>query len=242
VNPVIASITWRGALGRRRAILLFVFPALLLVLTILLSALGGDPQDWISAVVSGLGVGAMIPILALIVGTSVLGVEIEDGNIVHLLTKPVPRHEIVITKLVVASVVTALFGAVPIVLATIIAMPDSLGTAFGLGVAALVGSIVYSALFLMLSALTKRAVPIGLLYILIWENLLGGLAAARGVRALSVRQYTMRIAQELSDLPNINAKVGLGTAIVMSIVFTVLATYFAIRKLRAFTIAGDVTA
>jgi ABC-2 type transport system permease protein len=94
----------------------------------------------------------------------------------------------------------------------------------------------------MLSALTKRAVPIGLLYILIWENLLGGLAAARGVRALSVRQYTMRIAQELSDLPNINAKVGLGTAIVMSIVFTVLATYFAIRKLRAFTIAGDVTA
>ncbi|HKA69553.1 MAG TPA: ABC transporter permease [Actinomycetes bacterium] len=242
MNPVIASITWRGALGRRRAILLFVFPALLLTLTILLSALGGDPEDWLSAVVGGLGIGAMIPILALIVGTSVLGVEIEDGNIVHVLTKPVPRQEIIITKLAVASAVTALFGAVPIVLATIIAMPGSLGTAFGLGVAALVGSIVYSAVFVMLSALTKRAVPIGLLYILIWENLLGGLAAARGVRALSVRQYTMRIAAELSDLSGINAKVGLSTAIVMSIVFTALATYFAIRKLRAFTIAGDVTA
>jgi ABC-2 type transport system permease protein len=222
VNPVIASITWRGALGRRRAILLFVFPGLLLALTILLKFLADNPEDWIGRVVGGIGFG--------------------DGNIVHVLTKPVPRHEIIITKLAVASGVTALFGAVPIVLATIIALPDSVDVAIGLGAAALVGSIVYSALFVMLSALTKRAVPIGLLYILIWENLLGGIAAARGVRALSVRQYTIRIADELSNVASINARVGLSTAIVMSIVVTVVATYVAIRKLRTFTLAGDVTA
>ena len=43
MNPIIASITWRGALGRRRTILLFVFPILLIGLTVLLSATVGEP-------------------------------------------------------------------------------------------------------------------------------------------------------------------------------------------------------
>ncbi|MCI0687343.1 MAG: ABC transporter permease [Sporichthyaceae bacterium] len=240
MNPVIASITWRGALGRRRAILLFVFPVLLIGLTVILSATVGEPEEWIGGVVGGLGVGAMVPIIALIVGTSVLGMEIEEGNIVHLLTKPIPRREIILTKLVVASVVTALFAAVPITLATIIALPDEPSTALGLGLAATVGSIVYSALFLMLSALTRRAVPVGLLYILIWESLLGNVAS--GVRTLSVNRYTLRIADWVSDFTIRDARISLRTAIVMSILVTVAATYIAIRKLRTFTIAGDVTA
>jgi len=240
VNPVIASITWRVALCRRRAILLFVFPALLLALTIILSAAVGEPRDWVGGVVGGLGVGAVVPLIALIVGTSVLGMEIEDGNIIHLLTKPVPRHEIILTKLVVASAVTILFAAVPITLATFLALPDEPGTAFGLGLAAAVGSIVYSALFLMLSAMTRRAVPIGLLYILVWESLLGNIAS--GVRNLSINRYTLRIADYVADFPLRDTRITMRVAVVMSILVTVVATYVAIRKLRSFTIAGDITA
>lgn len=240
MNLVIASITWRGALGRRRAILLFVFPALLLGLTIILSVTVGHPRDWVGGVIGGLGLGALVPLIALIVGTSVLGMEIEDGNIVHVLTKPVPRREIILTKLVVAAAVTTLFAAVPVTLATIIALPDEPSTALGLGLAATVGSIVYSALFIMLSALTRRAVPFGLLYILVWEGLLGNLATA--VRNLSVNRYTLRIADYVADFPLRDSRITMRTAVVMSIVVTAVATYFAIRKLRTFTIAGDVTA
>lgn len=239
MNPVIASITWRGALGRRRAILLFVFPALLLLLTLALMAWAGDPVDWVEDVLGGLGVGVLVPLIALIVGSTVLGAEIEDGNIIHVLTKPVPRGEIIVTKLAVAAAVTTLFAAVPIVFAALIT-GEPTEIALGLGLAATVGSIVYSALFLMLSAVSRRAVPIGLLYILVWESLLGNVAT--GVRNLSVNRYTMRIADEVAAFPTLNAGITLRTAIVMSIVVTVLTTFFATRRLRSYTVSGDVTA
>ena len=44
----------------------------------------------------------MVPLIALIAGTGALGPEIDDGSIVYLLAKPLPRREIVFTKLAVA--------------------------------------------------------------------------------------------------------------------------------------------
>ncbi len=50
----------------------------------------------------GLGLAVVLPVIALIVGTGVLGSEIDDGTLAHILAKPLPRREIVISKLVVA--------------------------------------------------------------------------------------------------------------------------------------------
>ena len=47
----------------------------------------------------GLGLAVVLPVIALIVGTGVLGAEIDDGTIVHILTKPLPRWQIVLPKL-----------------------------------------------------------------------------------------------------------------------------------------------
>ena len=47
----------------------------------------------------GLGLAVVLPVIALIVGTGVLGSEIDDGTIVHILTKPLPRRDIILAKL-----------------------------------------------------------------------------------------------------------------------------------------------
>ena len=48
----------------------------------------------------------LLPLTALIIGTSVLGAEVDDGSIVHLLATPVSRTSVILTKFAVASVLT----------------------------------------------------------------------------------------------------------------------------------------
>ncbi len=125
----------------------------------------------------------LLPLTALIIGTSVLGAEVDDGSIVHLLATPVSRTSVILTKFAVASVLTMVFTAIPELIAGLIA-PTGSKLAIALLVGAIAGSVIYSAIFVMASALTSRAIAVGLLYVLIWEGLLSNLIG--GARILSV--------------------------------------------------------
>ena len=59
------------------------------------------------------GLAVLLPLVAVIVGTAAVGSELDDGTIVYLLAKPVPRWLIVLVKFVVAWVVSSLLVAVP---------------------------------------------------------------------------------------------------------------------------------
>src|SRR5258705_7944028 len=126
----------RAMIGRRRFLLLLPLPALLIGLAVLTESLGAHPQDWVQPVIVGLGLAVVLPVIALIVGTGVLGSEIDDGTLAHILAKPLPRREIVFSKLVVAYVITAVTSGVPLAVAGFIAGSGRL--AGGLAVAAVV--------------------------------------------------------------------------------------------------------
>ena len=49
----------------------------------------------------------VLPLIALVFGTAALGMELEDGTGVHLLTKPVERWQIIVVKTLVAGTLTA---------------------------------------------------------------------------------------------------------------------------------------
>ena len=103
-NPVIASITVRATLGRRRA-LLFAIPAVVLIaLTLAVRATHPAGSSWEAQILGDFGFSVLLPLLALIIGTGVLGAEIDDGSAIHLLATPVRRGSIVLTKWVVAAV------------------------------------------------------------------------------------------------------------------------------------------
>jgi len=248
-NPTVARITLRATLNRKRA-LLFALPALILiVLTAVLKASRPPMRPWPSHVLGTFGFSVLLPLTALIIGTSVLGAEIDDGSIIHLLATPVRRSSVVVTKFVVAAGLTMVFAALGELIAALIAgggsAPAPAGPvtvsgsrlAVGLFVGALACSVIYNAVFVMISAATTRAIAVGLLYVLIWEALLSNFVS--GARLLSVSHYGLGIANGFAHDPVLEAGLTAATSVIMGAVVTVAALALASNLLSAFTLKGE---
>lgn len=235
LDPTILKITTRGLLGRKRAFLLIPLPVLLIGLALLGKATDAPVTDWGPGVLIGLGMSVVLPLTALIVGTSALGSEIDDGTIVHILTKPLPRREIILPKLAVAFGITVVVAVLPLAVAGAIVESARLG--LGLAVGAVLGALVYSAIFVALSVVTRRPVAFGLIYLLVWESLLAGVLA--GTKQFSVQQYALTVADKVTGSQLVTGTVGLPMVIVMSTVLVVGGTYLAIDRLRSFSLTGE---
>jgi ABC-2 type transport system permease protein len=235
-NPTVAGITVRATLSRRRA-LLFAVPAIILIaLTLILRASHPAGASWPVNVLGTFGFSVLLPLTALIIGTGVLGAEIDDGSVVHLLATPVRRVDVIITKFAVATALTALFAAVPELIAGLLA-PHSGKLAVALFAGALVGSVVYSAVFVLASVVTTRAIAFGLLYVAIWEGALSN--AVGGVRILSIAHYALGVANAIYPDQNLQAGLGLSTSLLLGAVITVGGLYLATRRLETFSLTGD---
>ena len=262
-NPTVAWITLRATLSRKRA-LLFALPAVILILfTLTLKASHAPMRPWPSHVLGTFGFSVLLPLTALIIGTSVLGAEVDDGSIVHLLATPVRRSSVVVTKFAVATGLTMLFAAVPELIAALIAGGGSAPSAasaaspagpgnehvvglvavnsgrlaIGLFVGALACSVIYNAVFVMVSVATTRAIAVGLLYVLVWEVLLANFVS--GVRLLSVSHYGLGIANGFANDTALEAGLTVLTSVIMGAVVTAAALALAVKLLSSFTLKGE---
>lgn len=236
INPVVLKITLRATLGRKRAIVFMLVPLVLILLTVALKIVAKSPV-WPAEFLGAFGFSVVLPLTALVIGTSVLGAEIDDGSIVHLLATPVSRLSVVISKFIAAVLLTLLFGAIPEFLAAAIAKGFGDKLTIGLLAGALVASVAYNALFVLISALTTRAIAVGLLYLLVWEGLLGNLVG--GVRVLSIGQYSVSVASSIAKTSALNAHLTSQTAIIMAVAVTVATLALAARRLSRFALKGD---
>jgi ABC-2 type transport system permease protein len=237
-NGVIIRLTLQATLNRKRA-LLFALPAIILIgISAALKATAQSPV-WPPEVLGTVGY-LVLALTALIIGGSVIGGEIEDGSIVHLLATPVSRRTVVLSKYLVAVVLTVAFAAVPEYLAGAIATGAGSRLAIGLTVGAVVGACIYNALFVMLTAMASptRALAFGLLYVLLWEGLLSNLV--RGVGLLSINHYSLAVANSIAHVSALNPNITTGTGIGMGVAVTVIALVLAVNRLSAFSIKGDV--
>ncbi|MBM9620543.1 ABC transporter permease [Streptomyces zhihengii] len=236
-NPTVARLTYKAVLGRRRAAILFVLPALLLLIAVAVRMLNGVDDQVAADVLGGFALATMVPLIGVIAGTGSISPEIDDGSIVYLLSKPVKRPTIVFTKLIVAIAVTMAFSAVPTLLAGLILNGNGQQVAVAYTIAALVASIAYSALFLLLGTVSRHAVVIGLVYALVWETLFGSLVP--GARTLSVQQWALSLAERVAGDGLVGSDVGLPAAVALLAGVTVAATWYAGQKLRTLTLAGE---
>jgi ABC-2 type transport system permease protein len=237
VNGVIAGITLRGMLGRRRTLLLVLLPTTLLVLAIVITAFGRSNEAVTAGLLQRYGVGTLLPLVALVVTTGVLGTEIDDGSIVFLLSKPISRHVVLRTKLAVAIGLSVVFAAVPVLVAGLIMVDGADNMAVGFTIGALAGVVAYSAIFLLINVLTRHAVVVGLLYALVWEGLVGGFVP--GARELSVQQWALSLANSVMSNTFVASDVAPLAALSLLAVTAVGATVLAGERLRSLSIAGE---
>lgn len=242
MNATVARLTAHSLLGRRRVLMLLAFPAVLLALAAAARAWEGPDDQLAVLLLGGFALGTLLPLLGLVAGNGTIGPEIDDGSIVYLLSKPLSRHVIVVTKLAVAVVVVLLLGAVPVYVAGVVVTGSTGGLAVGYAVGAAVAGIAYCALFVLLSLVTRNAVVIGLVYALVWESLVGQLVP--GARDLSIQQWSLalteRVVGSAAEQAGVNSAVGLTTAVVALLVVVVGGTWFAGHRLQTLRLTSDV--
>ncbi len=241
MNPVVMQLTVRGLLGRRRSLLLVVLPALLLGLAGL-TRWGSHAQPSASASLTGnFAMGTLLPLMCLLIGTGVIGPEIDDGSIVYLLNKPVPRRSILLAKLAVALAATVVFAVLPIAAGAALAGDDGFKLTVAYGLAALLAGIAYTTIFVALSVLSRNAVIIGLLYALLWEGVLGGYVP--GVKDVSVRQWALAPAEHLLSAADaaswgVTSAVSTTVGVTMLVVVTLGAAWLGIGRLKTLRLAA----
>ena len=236
ISRTIVRLGVRSIFGRRRGVLLFVLPLVLLALSVLVRVLVGQDDTGSEHVLYRLGLIVIVPLVALLATSGLLAPEIDDGSISYLLAKPISRHTIVASKLVVAVACVLVFGAVPMLVAGLILRADEPSFAVAFAVASLVGGTAYCALFALLSVLTRHAVVLGLVYLLVWEGLLGGLLD--GVRWLSITRWSGEMVDRVADLTLVD-DLPLTYAVIAAAVVIGGGTWLTGRRLRAFNLTGD---
>ncbi|WP_053204844.1 ABC transporter permease subunit [Jiangella muralis] len=237
MNGTVVRLTYRALLGGRRAWLLLLMSVLLLAMAVLLRVTVGVDHQITADFLGAVAVAALVPLFGLIVGTGVIGPEIDDGSIVYVLSKPIARPRIILSKFLVAACATVLFAAVPTFVAGLVMSGTASRIALGFGAAALVASVAYSAIFLLLSVVTRHAVVYGLAYALIWEGLLGSFVP--GARTLSVQQWSLSLTEAISTRDLVSSDVRLAVAGVLLAVVIVGATWYAGQRLRVLSLAGE---
>jgi ABC-2 type transport system permease protein len=239
--PLVAQITLRQLLGRRRTVLLLLLSAVPVLLAVVFKAANNaDVPGFATGVLDAVAVTLLLPIVAVLFGTAAFGAEIEDGTILYLLAKPVSRWAIVAAKFIGAVGVTALLTVVSVFISGVIV----LGSAGEQGAEAtrafmaamVVGSLCYVSVFMTLSLFTRRALLIGLVYVLVWEGALSSLLP--GIANLSIRQYSLGVANAFWQMQPDEARLSPSTALPLAIVVIVLALVLATLRLRRFELPG----
>jgi ABC-2 type transport system permease protein len=237
VNRTVVRLGLRSLFGRRRGVLLFVLPVVPVALSVLVRALAGSTTDSAHGVLYTLGLAVVVPLVALIAITGLLVPELDDGSVAYLLAKPLSRHVIVASKLLVALSCVLLFAAVPLLVSGLVLKTDEPRLALGYAVGGAAGGAAYCAVFALVSVLTRHAVIVGLIYVLIWEGLLGGLLD--GIRWVSITRWSAAIADSISRRVEGVGELSASYAVVATVVVVLVATWLTGRRLRGFNLTGD---
>lgn len=197
----------------------------------------GDEADRLETgvrLISDLGFTTLLPIVALVFASAALGDMREDGTLVYLWLRPMDRWPIVVGAWLAALTVSVPLTIVPLA-ASSLAVDAGGDLVVATLLAALVGVVAYSALFVLVGLVLKNPIVWGLGYVLIWE----GIVAAFGSFAakLAVRGYTRSIITSITEVDLDLGDLSLGAAIAVPAVASAAALALASHRLRAMDIA-----
>jgi ABC-2 type transport system permease protein len=202
LNGTVMWLTWRQLFARRRLWLAVAFslaPALFtLIFRVFVDDGAASEATFFNTLIREIVVGTLVPLAALVFGTTAFGGEVDDGTLIYLLVKPIQRWQVLASKFVVSVLSTLAVGLPAIVLPWLmLSGPEiTLRVAESYVAGAAVGAVLYSAGFLALGLANKRSLVIGLLYVVSFEGILS--RSLPGFKSLSVREFSLAVSQAVS--------------------------------------------
>jgi ABC-2 type transport system permease protein len=176
------------------------------------------------------GLSLLVPVTALVFASAALGDPREDGSMVYLWFRPVPRS--IVTLAAWTASLTAVLPLVTITLAISAALAsDGNSSVIAATVlSATVATVMYSAVFLALGLRVQRALVWGLAYILIWEGFVA--RAGQIASRVALVSYTRSILTNTSDATLDLATVSPVMAYAVPIVVTALALLYVAARFQ----------
>jgi ABC-2 type transport system permease protein len=245
LNGTVMWLTWRQLFARKRLWLATAFALAPLLFAAFFRVFVDDgtasETTFFNTLIREIVIGTLLPLAALVFGTTAFGGELDDGTLLYLLVKPIRRLEVLSSKLVVSILSTLAVVAPAIVLPwLVLSGPDvSLRAALSYLAGAAAASVLYSAGFVALGLANRRALVIGLLYVVSFEGILS--RSLPGFKSLSVREFSLAIAQAVSHgAIVIEGAVSTATVWWMGTIILLGATYWTARRLVRYEVAERV--
>jgi ABC-2 type transport system permease protein len=166
--------------------------------------------------VTSYGLGLLVPLAALWFGTSAIGDLVEDRLLVYVWLKPVPRWQLPAAAVLATVSVVVPLTALPLTLSAFVAGASEVAWATLL--AASLGGLAYSGLFVAAGIAFRRAVWWGLAFVLIWEAVVA--QAAEGTARFAVIGWSSSL---LGLAPGIDVEPEAGPAAVALVVLPAIA-------------------
>ncbi|MEX2426216.1 MAG: ABC transporter permease subunit [Thermomicrobiaceae bacterium] len=201
-------------------------PLLLGLIELIASGSDVDPRNMLGQSFNELSIPTLLPLIALILGSSALGNEISDRTLPYLVLKPWSRMRIIQEKflatIVIGSIISIVFGFLVWGILCAAAGEFDGGLLLAVIVASVLAIAAYGAAFTFLSLMITRVLMAGLLYVLIWESLLARFIP--GLRLLSIRHYVQSLfAHILGDATvTVEQQAAVGTSLIVLLAVTLV--------------------
>lgn len=232
MTAAVYRLSLRALLRGRRALVVA-----LIALIPVVSAVGQrasdavDPQEGWTGMIAGLVIPTVAAFVAVILGATAIGDDREDGTILQLVATTLPRLGLSGAKAVAAwsAAVVVLVPATVVSGVVILEDEATAGSLLWPALAVALVALCYAAAFTWIALLTRRAIAVGAVYVLLWE---GSLATfAEGIERLSIGGYGRSVAApglEDFDRTGVSPAAGVIVLLALSALFVALAA----RRLR----------
>lgn len=229
----IYSLILRTQTTRARVVMLGLLGVLGVVIAIPLRG-ADDRLEAASQFIDRFGLTLVLPITTLVFASAALGDFIDDGTMVYLWMRPVRRVNLALAAAAATATVVLPLVVIPLTVAAVVSGAGG-DLVAGTIVAAVVGVVAYTGLFVTLGVRVKRPLLWGLLYVLVWENFVARLGEAAS--RLAIATYTRSILSSITGFELRLADLPAAACVIVPLAVTVTALWYAAHRLTVQDVA-----
>jgi ABC-2 type transport system permease protein len=180
------------------------------------------------SLVDSYGLSLLVPVVALVFASATLGDLAEDGTLVYLWLRPVPRWQLAVGAVLATVTVVVPVAVLPLVVGAALT-GDGGRLVAGAAAGGLLATLAYSAVFCGLGLRVRRALVWGVAYLLIWEQAVA--RVSHGAARISLFISTRSVAAHLARQSPPRNAVSWTTGLIFPLAVTVIAIFLTARSL-----------